>query len=259
MEAERDSPTPDHILQTGLAFWGSKALLSAVELELFSLLSPAPATLETISSQLGLHARGACDFLDALVSLGFLQRDQAGAYSNTPDTDRFLDKSKPSYIGGILEMANHRLYPFWGKLTDALRSGLPQNESTHDPEFFNELYADPDRLYEFLSAMTGVSRGANLAIAANAEISWGERKTFADIGPAQGDLALQIALANPHLGGIGFDLPPVGPPTVWQAGKTAEVEFSIYANHAGGRSAEPHKTVSERRRPLPMLSNPCHM
>lgn len=208
---EGNQPTPDHILQTGLAFWASKALLSAVELELFTHLSKAPANLNGLTDLLGLHPRGARDFLDALVSLGFLQRDESGTYQNAPEADVFLDKAKPSYVGGILEMANHRLYPFWGKLTEALKTGLPQNESTHDPEFFNELYADPDRLYEFLSAMTGVSHAANVAIATSAEIGWSERRTFADIGPAQGDLALQIALANPDLEGIGFDLPPVGP------------------------------------------------
>ena len=204
-------PSPENILQTGLAFWASKSLLSAVELELFSELAKGPESLDQLTEKLGLHPRGARDFFDALVSLGFLQRDASGHYSNTSETDTFLDKAKPSYIGGILEMANHRLYPFWGKLTDALKSGQPQNETTDDPEFFNELYADQDRLYEFLSAMTGVSRGANLAIAASPEIGWADHKTFADIGPAQGDLALQIALANPHLEGTGFDLPPVGP------------------------------------------------
>lgn len=206
-----EPPSPDHILQTGLAFWASKALLSAVELELFSNLAKAPADLATITANRGLHPRGARDFLDSLVSLGFLQRDASGTYSNTPETDTFLDKAKPSYVGGILEMANHRLYPFWGKLTDALRTGLPQNEAARNPDFFDELYSDSDRLFEFLSAMTGVSRGANLAIAACPEIGWAKRKSFADIGAAQGDLALQIALANPHLSGIGFDLPPVGP------------------------------------------------
>ncbi|MGI9243749.1 MAG: methyltransferase [Verrucomicrobiales bacterium] len=208
---EGNQPTPDHILQTGLAFWASKTLLSAVELELFTQLSKAPTNLNGLTDLLGLHPRGARDFLDALVSIGFLERDDSGIYHNAPDADVFLDKAKPSYVGGILEMANHRLYPFWGKLTDALKTGLPQNESIHDPEFFNELYADPDRLYEFLSAMTGVSHAANVAIATSAEIGWSERRTFADIGPAQGDLALQIAIANPHLEGTGFDLPPVGP------------------------------------------------
>ena len=68
-----------------------------------------------------IHA-GARDFFDALVALGMLERN-AGRYSNTPATDLFLDPAKPSYMGGILEMANARLYPFWGSLTEGLRTG----------------------------------------------------------------------------------------------------------------------------------------
>ena len=201
--------SPDRILQTGMAFWASKTLLSAVEMELFTDLAKHPGDLATVQGRLGLHPRAARDFLDALVALGFLQRTD-GIYRNTPETDVFLDKAKPSYIGGILEMSNHRLYGFWGSLTTALRTGEPQNESKgggHDP--FAALYADPARLREFLRAMSGVSRGANMAIAK--QFPWDRYQSCADIGTAQGDLVAQIALANPHLQGIGFDLPEVGP------------------------------------------------
>jgi precorrin-6B methylase 2 len=122
----------------------------------------------------------------------------------------FLDKEKPSYLGGLLEMANHRLYRFWGNLTEGLRTGQLQNEAkAGEMPFFEALYADPARLKEFLGAMTGLSHGANLAIAR--QFPWREHKTFADIGTAQGDLALQIALANDQITGIGFDLPEVAP------------------------------------------------
>ena len=148
-------------------------------------------------------------FLDALVALGFLLRT-GGEYSNAPATDLFLDKNKPSYIGGILEMANHRLYPFWNHLTEALRTGLPQNEvRSGGVPLFEALYADTARLKSFLAAMTGISHAANLVIAS--KFPWANYKTFADAGAAQGDLAVQIARANPHLSGIGFDLAEVGP------------------------------------------------
>lgn len=202
-------PLPDHILQTGLAFWSSKTLLTAVEIELFTELARLPGDLPALEARLGLHTRGSRDFLDALVALGFLQRGEDGTYCNTPETELYLDKSKPSYIGGILEMANHRLYPFWGGLTEALRTGEPQNESKggHDP--FAALYADPAKLREFLRAMSGVSRGANMAIAQ--KFPWAQYRTCADIGTAQGDLVTQITLAQTHLEGIGFDLPEVKP------------------------------------------------
>jgi hypothetical protein len=204
-----EQPTPDKILQTGLAFWASKTLLSAIEMGVFTELSRGPERFDAVSGRLGLHSRSARDFLDTLVALGFLQRD-GDSYRNTPETDLFLDRSKPSYIGGILEMANARLYPFWGHLTEALRTGQPQNElKTGGPGLFETLYADPARLKEFLAAMTGLSRGANMAIARL--FPWKDYHTFVDIGTAQGDLAMQIALANPHLRGIGFDLPEVAP------------------------------------------------
>ncbi|TLD68871.1 methyltransferase [Phragmitibacter flavus] len=204
------SITPDHILQTGLAFWASKTLLSAVEMGVFTELAKQPGDVASLQGRLGLHPRGARDFLDVLVSIGMLQRDEEGTYRNSDETDAFLDQNKPSYIGGILEMANHRLYPFWGDLSTALRTGEPQNESKGGgPDPFAALYADPARLREFLRAMSGVSRGGNLAIAR--QFPWSDYQTFADIGTAQGDLPVQIALANPHLRGIGYDLPEVGP------------------------------------------------
>jgi hypothetical protein len=201
--------TPEKILQTGLAFWPAKTLLSAIELGLFTELARGPQPYDALVGRLGLHQRSARDFLDTLVALGFLART-GDRYNNTPETDLFLDRQKPSYVGGILEMANHRLYPFWGHLTEALRTGLPQNEvKGGGPGVFETLYADPARLKEFLAAMTGISHGANLAIA-RADF-WKSYKTFVDVGTAQGDLATQIALANPHLRGSGFDLPEVGP------------------------------------------------
>ena len=202
-------PTPDAILQTGLAFWPAKTLLSAIELGLFTELAGGPHAYEALRTRLGLHTRSARDFFDTLVALGFLTRHD-GRYANTAATDLFLDRRKPSYIGGILEMANARLYRFWGDLTEGLKTGLPQNEIKHGMKgLFEGLYAEPARLKQFLEAMTGLSRGANLTIARN--FPWSGYRTFVDVGTAQGDLAAQIALANPHLVGQGFDLEAVGP------------------------------------------------
>jgi hypothetical protein len=203
------APSPEHILQIGLGFWASKTLLSAVEMEVFTELAKHPEDLATLTGRLGLHPRSAHDFFDALVALGFLERND-GVYSNTPSTNLFLDKKKPTYIGGMLEMANQRLYPHWDRLTLALRTGQPQGEAgPNATNTFEALYADPARLKTFLKAMSGVSRGANMAVAA--KFPWANYRTVVDAGPAQGDLLVQVALKNTHLLGIGFDLPEVGP------------------------------------------------
>jgi hypothetical protein len=204
-----EEPRVEHIMQIGIGFMASKTLLSAVEMEVFTELAKHPEDLATLTGRLGLHPRSARDFLDALVALKLLDR-RDGVYYNTASTDLFLDKRKPSYIGGILEMANHRLYPFWGSLTQALRTGEPQNEAAQGgPDPFKMLYADPERLRGFLKAMTGYSHGANQAIAR--KFPWENYKSAVDVGTAQGDLIVQVALKNPHIAGIGFDLPEVGP------------------------------------------------
>jgi hypothetical protein len=201
--------TPDAIMQVGFGFWGSKTLLSAVELGVFSELAEAGALDgEALRERLGLHPRSATDFFDALVALGMLER-AAGRYANTPATELFLDRAKPSYVGGILEMANARLYGFWGSLTEGLRTGDPQNEAKQGENFFEVLYADASRLAQFARAMSAVSTGAALAIAA--KFPWRDHSTVIDIGGAEGAVPVQIALAHDHITGGGFDLPALGP------------------------------------------------
>ena len=202
--------TPEGIMQLGWGFWGSKALLSAVELGVFTQLGGAPKSLEELTRSLKLHPRAARDFFDALVALGVLNRDEAGAYANTAETALYLDRAKPSYVGGILEMANKRLYRFWDGLTEALQTGLPQNEAKNGGEdLFAVIYSDPQILESFLRGMTGVSLPAAHAMAAL--FPWNEVKSFVDVGCAQGGATVAIAQAHPHLTGAGFDLPVVQP------------------------------------------------
>jgi hypothetical protein len=182
--------------------------LSAVELGVFSELARGPVSGETLARAVGLHPRSAHDFFDALVALGMLERED-GLYSNTPETDVFLDRMKPSYIGGLLEMANARLFRFWGSLTEALRSGQPQNEAKEGGDFFEALYAEPARLGQFLHAMTGLSMGAHKAIAT--KFPWDRYQTLVDVGSAEGGLPVEVARVHEHIRGGGFDLPPAEP------------------------------------------------
>jgi hypothetical protein len=200
--------TPDAIMQIGLGFWGAKTLLSAVEFGVFTQLAGGPLDLAALTARLKIHQRSARDFFDALVALGMLKRS-GDRYSNTPATDRFLDRRKPTYLGGMLEMANARLYPFWGSLAEGLRTGEPQNEAKQGRDLFDELYSDPRKLVEFLKAMTGLSLGSAAAIAER--FPWADSGSFVDLGAAQGGLAVTVARSHPHLTGIGFDLAPVGP------------------------------------------------
>src|SRR5258706_12692589 len=160
----KKTAAPDGILQLGLAFFGSKTLLSAVELGLFTELAKGPRDKDALRIYLGLHPRSVEDFLDTLVALGMLDR-KGKRYHNTTETNLFLDRNKPSYVGGILEMANARLFGFWNSLTEALRTGSPQNEAKSGAGSpFDAIYSDQTKLKGFLQAMTRLSTGAGPAM-----------------------------------------------------------------------------------------------
>ena len=204
---------PGRILETGMAFWSSKALLSAVELGLFTRLAEGTLTGSQIEEALGLHPRATFDFLDALVAIGMLERDGAGPaarYENTPETAAFLDRAKPGYVGGLLEMASARLYSSWGDLTTALRTGERQNGiSGAGRAAFDDLYSDPARLEQFMEAMAGVSMANFEALAR--KFDFAPYRTLADVGGATGQLACIAARAHPHLSCTSYDLPVVQP------------------------------------------------
>ena len=204
-------PTPDAILQTAFGFWNSKVLLTAVTFDLFTKLGQRQLAGAQIGKELGLHPRGVADFLDALVAMRFLEREGDGAdtkYFNTPATALYLDRQNPRYIGGILEMLNARLFKYWHDLPEALRTGQPQNETKHGEKgIFDELYADPSKLEQFLNAMSGFSRINFEALAGKFDFS--RYRTLCDVGGATGLLSIEVARKHPHIECVSFDLPPV--------------------------------------------------
>lgn len=201
--------SPARIMEVGMAFWPAKVLLSAVEIGLFTKLGANAMTGADLQLALGLHPRANPDFFDTLLALRFLERDGEGSqalYRNTAETALFLDKNSPAFMGGFLEMANARLYPFWGDLTEGLRTGKAQNELKHTGNsVFAELYSDPERLELFLDAMSGISAGNSQALAEKFDFS--RYQTMCDVGGASGQLSSVVAQKHPHLQCISADLP----------------------------------------------------
>ena len=196
----------EHILDIAFAFRKSKALLSAVELRLFDVLAEGPQSAHDLTGRLGLHGRGARDFLDALVALKLLDRDEEERYSNAPACSTYLDPRQPTYIGGLLEYLNARMYRTWDCLTPALLQGKAQCGPAAARGFQN-YYADGATLALFLKGMTGGSRLVARSLAE--KFPWKAHRTVFDIGTAQGGVLVEIAMAHPHLTGGGFDLPNV--------------------------------------------------
>ncbi|NNE99068.1 MAG: methyltransferase [Pyrinomonadaceae bacterium] len=208
---QQEELNPSKIMQVGMGFWASKTLLSAVNMSLFTHLAEGDMTGDEIKSKLGLHERSLYDFLDTLVALGFLEREglkETSVYSNTPETDLFLDENKPTFVGGMLKMANNRLFRYWNDLEEGLRTGLPQNETKHGGKMiFDALYEDPEKLLEFVNAMAGISM-ANFAAFAE-KFDFNGVETVCDVGGAGGHLSMQIVTKNDGVNCTTFDLPGV--------------------------------------------------
>lgn len=201
--------SPARIMETGMAFWPAKVLLSAVKIGVFTELSKGTKTGAELRDALGLHPRAVPDFTDTLVALRFLERDGEGAdakYRNTEETAFFLDRNSPAFMGGFLEMANDRLYPYWSDLVEALKTGKPQNETKHGGEgVFEELYREPERLEQFMDAMAGISAGNFQELADKFDFS--KYNTLCDVGGAAATLSMIVAQKHPHLKIVSADLP----------------------------------------------------
>lgn len=214
METLHHQPDPSNIMKIGMGFFTSKVLLTAVNEGLFTKLARNPKSIEKIKSLMDWNCtdRHAMDFLDTLHALGFLNREGIGRdsiYSNSLESDVFLDEDKNSYVGGMLKMANNRLFRFWADLDLAMKTGEAQNESKYGDDIFEAIYDDQEKLKEFINAMTGVQMG-NFVTFANS-FDFTEYKTLCDIGGSGATLSIQVAIHQPHMSCISMDLPPVEP------------------------------------------------
>lgn len=195
--------TPADILRLGNAFCDAKALLTGVELGLFTFLADRPATVEEVRTELKLHGRGLWDLLSLLVALGLLERD-AGQYRNTESGQCYLVRGKQSYIGDFLERSNRNLYPAYGRLSEALRTGEPQTGSS-----FDEVAQNPQILRQFVHMMDALTHtlGPHVVDA----YDWTRHRSVLDVGGCRGNLTTQILEAQPHLQGHVFDIPQMAP------------------------------------------------
>jgi len=194
---------PAPALRAGTGFCDAAAVLSAVGLGLFTALAGGRgATAGEVSARVGLHPRAAGDFLNLLVTLGLLVRDDA-RYRNAEVTERHFVRGSPGYAGAFLEGAAHTLYPAWGGLTQLLRTGAAPGAAP--AAGFAEMLRDPAARQGYLSMMDALS--APLAPAIDALVDWRGVRTVTDVGGNRGNLLGLLLARHPDALGQVFDLP----------------------------------------------------
>lgn len=206
------APAPDQIVfQMISGFWVSQTLFAMHDLGVFAALADGPATAERLAERLGFDADAGDRLMTAAVALGLLVRTE-GAYANSPIAEATLVPGAPRYVGGFIAHARKDLYPLWAHLDDAVRESRPQWErafgaTTANP--FEAMYAEPERLREFLYAM----RMGSMASAASMldAYDFAGHSCLLDVGGALGVISVEVAKRHPHLRAITFDLPAVRP------------------------------------------------
>ncbi|OJY38849.1 methyltransferase [Pseudonocardia sp. 73-21] len=197
------------IVALGMAFCDAKVLLTATELRLFTVLAEhGPSTEEQLLDLLGLHPRGSREFLNSLVRLGLLHRED-GVFRNAAAADTYLVVGRPDYVGKFLDRSNRVLYPAWTGFTESLRTGESQIAGHGDDNMFTHLYRDEQQMRDFVAMMDALNSAVGPVLA---EVyDWSDHTRLVDIGGCRGNIAATLVKAHPHMTATVFDLPEVEP------------------------------------------------
>lgn len=195
MKSDLSSESLQH---TARAFSRSRVLLTAVELDLFTLLAEGPLGIEEVVDRLGSDTRGTTILLDALAAMGLLVKE-TGRYTTNPDVAGFLTPgSEDTILPGLLHSAH--LWKTWSRLTEVILGGGPATRSPTDGE---------DRTKAFIGAMhVRAMRDAPSLITA---ISPGSARNLIDVGGGSGSYTIGFLNAVPQMRATLFDLPDVIP------------------------------------------------
>jgi ubiquinone/menaquinone biosynthesis C-methylase UbiE len=192
---------PNTIREFASSFQKSRILLTGFELDLFSNLGPDGASSHQIAQLLKLDEHACERLMNALVSLGFLTKQQ-GLFFNTPESAAFLSRKSPDYMGGLMH-SNH-LWNTWSHLTSVVKTGKSANPS--------EINTRGDEwLFSFISAMH--DRAKKQAPVQLANIDLTGIGSVLDIGGGSGAFSMEFVSRKPEIEATVFDLPNVVPIT----------------------------------------------
>jgi precorrin-6B methylase 2 len=207
MTADADralSPVP--LMQLATGFWAFKTLATAHELDLFSRLSgTAGTTAGGLVEEFAIEERPAEMLLTGCAALGLLEKKD-GRYLNSALAEEFLVRGKPYYFGGFVQMLDQRLYPGWGKLTEAVRTNRP---TTWDPDRQSSMFddEDPQLLAVFWEAMHSLSKFTARALGRAIDLSGARR--LLDVGGGSAAFDIELCRLYPTLTASVYELPKV--------------------------------------------------
>jgi len=194
---------PDLLLFLSGAYMISAALFSAVELGVFDDLERSPKSLAELASALGVPASALDRLLVVLHSLGLVEHDETGRHRNRPTASALLVRSSATNMCSFLLHQQRHIYPLYGHLSAALRSGHPQTSrwsfavGSDDRDGYQTMIRAPEECRLFLEAMNTAAAGVGDVIAARVDFS--QIRTLLDFGGGGGQIAIELARKIPQL------------------------------------------------------------
>jgi SAM-dependent methyltransferase len=192
---------PNAIREFAASFQKSRILLSGFELDIFTNIDEEGSTAYQIANNLRLDEHACERLMNALVSLGFLAK-QNNLFFNTADSFTFLSKKSSEYIGGLMHTSH--LWNTWSQLTQVVKTG----KSAHSTDI-NE--RGEEWLFPFINAMH--DRATKQAPQQLSSIDLSGIQSVLDIGGGSGAYSMEFVTIKPGIEATVFDLPNVVPIT----------------------------------------------
>ncbi|MDR3570075.1 MAG: methyltransferase [Syntrophobacteraceae bacterium] len=186
-------------MATARGFMKSRIILTAAELDLFTLIDDSYDSAEKIAQKSGWDQRALERLMDCLVTFGLLHKN-GKTYALTDQSAAYSSKKPDSALPMLLHM--RRLWQTWSALTEVIKLG-PDSESKPPVPM------DMDDRHAFIGAMHAIGRNLSEEIAASIDL--GGRRKMLDIGGGSGTYTLAFLKRNPELRAVLFDLADVIP------------------------------------------------
>ncbi|HIP38944.1 MAG TPA: SAM-dependent methyltransferase [Desulfocapsa sulfexigens] len=207
--------TIGELLDTSTAYWRGCTLQAGVRLDIFTLLGDRSMNLNELRAKTGTDKRGIEFLLNALSAMGLLTKKK-DLYSNTEETQKFLSKDSPAYMGHII-LHHHHILDGWAQLDEAVKTGVPSPRRSYGEETERE---------SFLMGMYNLAMNFAPTIAEHTDLTG--RHRLLDLGGGPGTYAIHFCLANPELSAVIYDWPttePFATKTVAEFGLSKRIDF----------------------------------
>jgi phospholipid N-methyltransferase len=186
--------TPEPIMRIALGFMAAKHLFTASAIGLFENLAAGPATLGELVEKCGIPRRTLRISVDAMVSLGLLERDE-DRYQNSAAAAALLSGSAGSGLRPMLRLWDRISYPLWVDCENAIRAGEGQRQ-------FNRFTEEEQQV--FSAGVEAFSAGTATALAASYD--FGQHRRVLDVGGGTGSFLIAIMRRHPAVQGTLFEL-----------------------------------------------------